>query len=201
MGTNLFTIGGLVAALRLQRAARRDVQPTRTMTLRRRRPPASERSAADAPSTATEPLSLSYEALRDAYRVLRVSGLPLALRLDEYREHLRRHHVDPATIEERVARIRPFLAKLFGTEDAQDVQTSYLLPPPSEVSPPRGAGYGIRFADGRLQRISAMNVLTNRQADGLLKGGATLVWIDAQGEVSSIDVLLQDYTDDEEETP
>jgi len=200
MGTNLFTIGGLVAALRLQRAARRDVQPTRTMTLRRRRPPAPERCAEGAHPT-TEPRSLSYETLRDAYCVLRVSGLPLALKLDEYREHLRRHHVDPATIEERVARVRPFLAKLFGTEDAQDVQTSYLLPRPSEAAPPQGAGYGIRFADGRLQRINAMNVLTNRQADGLLEGGATLVWIDAQGEVSLIDVLLQEYTDDEEETP
>lgn len=202
MAANPFTISSLVAALRLQRAAGREVQPPRSMSLRRRRPATAETGAGGAMPHATKHHGLSHETLRDAYGILRVAGLPLAVRLDEYREHLRRRHVDPATLEERVARVRPFLALLFGTEEGiEDVPIRSCGSKRPDPSAPPGPGYGIRFADGRLQRIGEMNVLTNRQADGLLEGGATLVWVDAHGEVSPIDVLLQDYTDDEEETP
>jgi len=197
MGTNLFTISGLVTALRLQRAAHREVLPPRGMSLRRRRPPTPEAGAGDRTPDCPKLHGLSYQALRDVFRILRVAGLPLELRLDEYREHLRRHHVDPSAIEERLARVRPFLAVLFG-DATEDVPRTFFWPQRSEASMPPGPGYGIRFADGRVQRIGEMNVLTNQQADGLLAGGATLVWVDAHGDTNPIDVLVQDYVDDEE---
>jgi hypothetical protein len=57
--------------------------------------------------------------------------------------------------------------------------------------------YGIRLDSGQVQLLTGTTVLTNQQADGLLGGGAALVWIDANGEATPLDVLLQEYDDDD----
>jgi hypothetical protein len=56
--------------------------------------------------------------------------------------------------------------------------------------------YGIRLDSGQVQLLTGTTVLTNQQADGLLGGGAALVWIDDSGEATPLDVLLQEYDDD-----
>lgn len=57
--------------------------------------------------------------------------------------------------------------------------------------------YGIRLDSGQVQLLTGATVLTNQQADGLLGGGAALVWIDDSGEAAPLDVLLQEYDDDD----
>jgi len=55
--------------------------------------------------------------------------------------------------------------------------------------------YGIRLANGEVQMLTGKTVLTNEQTDGLLGGGAALVWVDAKGTASPLDVLIQEYDD------
>jgi hypothetical protein len=63
------------------------------------------------------------------------------------------------------------------------------------IGPCRRAGYGIRFPGGKLQMLTDEPVLTNEQTDGLLGGGARVVWVDATGSIDPLDVLEQEYHD------
>lgn len=49
--------------------------------------------------------------------------------------------------------------------------------------------YGIRLATGEVQLLTDSSALTNEQADGLLGGGAELVWVDGEGAATQLDVL------------
>jgi hypothetical protein len=55
--------------------------------------------------------------------------------------------------------------------------------------------YGIRLANGEVQPVTESRALTNEQVDGLLGGGAELVWIDAEGIASRLDILQMDVSD------
>lgn len=50
--------------------------------------------------------------------------------------------------------------------------------------------YGIRLATGEVQiLVTEGTALTNEQVDGLLGGGAELVWVDRDGAATPLDVL------------
>jgi hypothetical protein len=49
--------------------------------------------------------------------------------------------------------------------------------------------YGIRLANGEVQLVTESTALTSEQADGLLGGGAEVVWIDAEGTATSLALL------------
>lgn len=49
--------------------------------------------------------------------------------------------------------------------------------------------YGIRLANGEVQRVTESSALTNEQTDGLLGGGAEVVWIDPEGATTPIALL------------
>jgi hypothetical protein len=54
--------------------------------------------------------------------------------------------------------------------------------------------YGIRLANGEVQIVSERSALTNAQTDGLLGGGAELVWIDARGAAKPLPLLHETKT-------
>jgi hypothetical protein len=49
--------------------------------------------------------------------------------------------------------------------------------------------YGIRLANGEVQLLTESTVLTNEQTDGLLGGGAEVVWIDDDGAATPLELL------------
>ncbi len=58
--------------------------------------------------------------------------------------------------------------------------------------------YGIRLANGEVQRVTERSALTSEQTDGLLGGGAELVWIDAKGEAKPLQLLHATETSERE---
>lgn len=175
MGHNLFTVRGLVAALKLQRSSPSTLPPADAVGDIVRMPP----------TAAPRGQALGYEALRDVYCILRIAGAPLEDRLEHYRQLLRRRGVEPSTIEQRMNRIRPFLGALLGSGEEREAHA-----PTSPTSP----GYGIRFQNGEVRRFPGMP-LPNCHADELRQGGAALVWVHADGATSPIDVIVQEYDD------
>jgi hypothetical protein len=143
----------------------------------------------------------SDQDVADVYWILRMGfGVSLDDRLEYYREHHLRRGVAAATVEARIVSIRPFLAAALGVEDDRADTGSER---PSSVGlvrrAPDRAGYGIRFSTGEVQMLTATTAVTSKQADGLISGGATLVWVDATGSATPIDVLVQEYDDRDSE--
>lgn len=54
--------------------------------------------------------------------------------------------------------------------------------------------YGIRLANGEVQLVTESSALTSEQTDGLLGGGAEVVWLDADGTATSLALLHEPET-------
>lgn len=190
MGTKKFGIGRFLAALRRRRRLDEasTAPPRRTMLLAL--PPAPSEPvavASDANVARGQPRTSD-----DLYWILRRGiGASVPAKLDHFRRFFTARGVNRSEIESRVARMLPLLSALYGIDEPTVVQD---LPAP-RLGLHR---YAIRLANGELHRLTQSSALTNQHTDGLMRGGAALVWIDDAGHERPLDVLVQHYDDSED---
>lgn len=193
----------LLAALRGQRPLQSDVISARTMRLPRALPPPRVRWLGTEEYVTGQ--SLTTREADDAYWILRSGiGISLKERFEHYREHLLRRGTGPDEVARRLDAIRPFLLALAAIEDDAPDGDGSRISRVQVARRPGSPGFGLRFADGTLQRLTHSPALAPEHADAQLGGGAELVWCDAKDGVSPVSIPIQEYDDagdDEEGSP